>query len=195
METGNKFAVFLIVILSCHLLPTHARKTKHISLNLPGGQIPGGQIPNPEVKKACDSTDNPLLCLSSVGPFLQGKFDSISILQGEIKAAEAQTKVVMQKAAEIAQNPTTAEDVKQGLTYCKENYDSTIGNLNAAIDAIVKHDKGSLTSSLSAVISDLSTCDDTFAETTTTPSPMKNLETPIKDLIINCLALLSFLRW
>ena len=190
METGNKFALFLIVILSCHLLTTHARKTKHINLSLPGGQIP-----NPEVKKACDSTDNPLLCLSSVGPFLQGKFDSISILESEIKAVEAQTKKVMQKAAEIAQNPATAEDVKQGLTYCKENYDSMIDNLNAAVDAIAKHDKGTLSTALSAVISDLSTCDDTFAETTTTPSPMKKLETPIMDLSSNCLALVSFLRW
>ena len=112
-----------------------------------------------------------------------------------MKAVQAHTQQLIEKATKIAQDPSTAPDVAEGINYCKENYDSVISNLDEAIDAMATHDVGKMNTMLSAVFSDVSTCQDTFSEVTTSPSPLTDMETPIKDLASNCLALLSTMNW
>lgn len=158
--------------------------------------IKPGMLENPIVKKICESTGNPLLCFSSLGSMLpQGPFDPVALMQNEIKACNDKAKMVLAQSEKIAADPSTAPDVSESLGYCKENYDSALMNLEEAVKGIATRDVGLMNSMLSAVISDISTCEDTFSEISTSPNPMAEMGETVSNLASNCLAILDFLHW
>ncbi|MGF2531772.1 pectinesterase inhibitor domain-containing protein, partial [Ralstonia pseudosolanacearum] len=129
-----------------------------------------------EIQKICGATDHPLICLTYVPAFLQGKFDQNSIIMAEISAIKNHTKVIVELANKFTADPITDDDVVEALDYCKENYDSALNNLDEAVKAVAAHDVGPLGSQLSAAAADISTCQDTFQEVTPIPSPLAAMD-------------------
>ncbi|KAF9604215.1 hypothetical protein IFM89_004921 [Coptis chinensis] len=178
-------------------LPSTTPETPKFGLQLPKlplDSLPVPGVQNPALKKVCDSTDYPLLCLSSVVPFLvPGKFDPVSIFQSEVKACVSHTNILMEKSKKIAADPATPPDTAKALTYCLENYDTLLSDLDKTIQALPGRDKGTMNTMLSAALTDLTTCQDTFKEVTTAPSPLADLENMGNQLISNGLALLDLM--
>ncbi|KAL5700868.1 hypothetical protein ACHQM5_026270 [Ranunculus cassubicifolius] len=155
-----------------------------------------GMLENPKLKKICESTGNPLLCFSSLGSLVpKGPLDPVALMQNEIRACKDKAKMVLDQSEKIVADPSTAPDVAEALGYCKENYDSALLNLEEAVNGIATRDVGLMNSMLSAVIADISTCQDTFAEVTTSPNPMAEMGETVSNLASNCLAILDFLHW
>ncbi|KAF5193923.1 Plant invertase/pectin methylesterase inhibitor superfamily protein [Thalictrum thalictroides] len=153
-----------------------------------------GQV-NTDVRRVCDATDNPLLCLNTVSPLLQGKFDLVSILETEVKACKNQAQTLLDKSIKISADPATVADVAKTLKICKENYESVLDNMDATLKAIGEKDLGTVNTMLSAAISDVSTCGENFSEVSTNPNPLSDMEQLVTNLVGNCLSISVSLKW
>ena len=119
---------------------------------------------NPAVHKVCGITKDPVVCVTTIIPFLSREFDPASILVSEIQAAISFTNKTIAKANELATHHSTSNFESQCIEQCQENYDSALNNFQTALVAIKAHDAGRLNSVLSAAITDADTCNDGFSD-------------------------------
>lgn len=119
---------------------------------------------NPAVHKVCGITKDPVVCATTIIPFLSGEFEPASILVSEIQAAISFTNKTIAKANELATHHSTSNFESQCIEQCQENYDSALNNFQTALVAIKAHDAGRLNSVLSAAITDADTCNDGFSD-------------------------------
>lgn len=190
--------------------PRHQIGKHHISSHPPPVSSPSPPLPPPELppisilppiltndpllKKICDVTDNPLLCVSSVIPYLSGKIDPVSILQLQIKACGNQTHAALQEVLKLIKDPSTSTIASTCLQQCQETYNDALDNLQNAISAIAARDKGTLNSMLSAAMTDYETCEDGFAELPISSSPMAVADELLSKLASNCLAIATLIH-
>ncbi|KAJ9708857.1 hypothetical protein PVL29_000721 [Vitis rotundifolia] len=79
---------------------------------------------------------------------------------------------------------------KSNLDTCVEVYDDAVDNLHTSLANIQSGDKAALKSNLSAVLSDIVTCDDSFAEGgDDPPAALTKTNKVMRKLGSNCLAL------
>ncbi|PIA61075.1 hypothetical protein AQUCO_00300532v1 [Aquilegia coerulea] len=176
--------------------PTQTQQANPAPATPPPAQTQQAKAPvNPEVKKVCDATDNPMLCMATVSPLLQGKFDVVSILQTEVNACKTLSQTLLDKSVKLSADPSTIPDVAKTLKTCKENYESVIDNMEKTIQAIAEKDLGTVNTMLSAAIADVSTCGENFSEVATNPNPLVDMEQSVTNLVGNCLSISASLKW
>ncbi|XP_078446779.1 pectinesterase inhibitor-like [Wolffia australiana] len=150
------------------------------------------------LKQLCNHTDNPVLCFSSVVPFIvpgpDKAVDVSNLLEMQIKACAAKTQEAREAATKIAANPAAGKLLVAVLQTCTDSYDDAIDNLGSASKALAARDLGTLNSMLSAAMTDYSTCEDGFAETPGLISPMAGFDDVLARLSSNCLALSELLK-
>ncbi|KAJ8766226.1 hypothetical protein K2173_022285 [Erythroxylum novogranatense] len=145
---------------------------------------------NPEVKKLCDSTDYPGLCMSSITPFFNGETDPISILEMSINATIHITNFAITAATKLATAPETAPKISVGLEDCSDFYDDALSNLQSALEAIPLRDTGTINSLLNAALVDYGTCDKGFTQ----KNPLGNYDNKLTMMASNCLAIVSLVK-
>ncbi|KAL4643117.1 hypothetical protein ACB092_02G070500 [Castanea dentata] len=148
---------------------------------------------DPAIKKICDSTDNPALCLSTLAPFLSGKTDPISVLEMAIKACTQHVKDAIATAS-VLTNVHKASTDSGNIPFfkdCTEMYNDALDNLQSAMDAIPARDIGTINTMLSAALSDFVTCEDEFSGETSELSPYDDKGTKMAS---NCLAIASLIK-
>ncbi|KAI5650914.1 hypothetical protein M9H77_36919 [Catharanthus roseus] len=128
---------------------------------------------NPEVKKACGSTDYPNLCINTLDPIISPKKEVTldTVLKVSIKATNDLAKAAKVMATKLAAAPGTPPELTKVLNDCKESYDSALYNFERAMEAYDTHDVGTMNTMLSAVITDVGDCEDEFSAVNI-PSPV-----------------------
>ncbi|KAI4329789.1 hypothetical protein MLD38_028135 [Melastoma candidum] len=141
------------------------------------------------ISKLCSKTDYVTLCISSVNKNIKGQHTGVSVLNAEIDAAANSTKEALAKATTLYKSASSKVE-KQILSTCQETYGYAI---DAAVDskaAIKAHDAASLNIHLSALITYVETCEDTYSEFSRA-SPLKELDDLIGNLGSNCFKIAS----
>lgn len=170
------------------------------SLPLHGVKLHAVPGVSPAVRDICHKTDYPLLCISSLLPYLaagggRGKTDVLSVLHMEIEASLHASQRALDAVSRMVEEPSTPSETKENLEVCKENYSDAIDNLKDAEAAIPTGDVGRLNSVLSAVLSDFGTCEDGFADSAPgSTSPTARYYDPLRKLASNCLAISSLIH-
>ncbi|KAK6913691.1 Pectinesterase inhibitor domain [Dillenia turbinata] len=153
---------------------------------------------DPKIKKICESTDYPQICLSTIAPFLTGKTDPLSVLEIVIKACVQHAKIALKAAKQLSEKAEIPKITSSGADVCKEHFEDALDNLQRALDAIPEKDLGSINSMLSAVMTDASTCEDAFQEGPVIDSdedpPMKIYYDKLSKMASNCLAVASLIQ-
>lgn len=148
---------------------------------------------DPALKKICDSTDNPALCLSTLAPFLSDKTDPISVLEMAIKACTQHVKDAIATALVLTNVHKASTDSGNIPIFkdCTEMYNDALDNLQSAMDAIPARDIGTINTMLSAALTDFVTCEDEFSGETSELSPYDDKGTKMAS---NCLAIASLIK-
>ncbi|KAF4359939.1 hypothetical protein G4B88_028690 [Cannabis sativa] len=146
----------------------------------------------PEIKKICDNTDYPSLCVASLTPFLsgRGKAEPISLLGLAIKATTVHAKKALAMASKLAAAPGASKGDVMSLESCKEIYDDAISNLENANEAVGSRDIGTVNSMMSAVVTDSENCEDSFDG----DSPLFKYDDKLRKMASNCLAIASLIN-
>lgn len=148
---------------------------------------------DPAIKKICDSTDYPALCLSTLAPFLSDKTDPISVLEMAIKACTQHVNDAIATASVITNVHKARTDSGNIPIFkdCIGMYNDALDNLQSAMDAIPARDIGTINIMLSAALSDFVTCEDEFNGETSELSPYDDKGTKMAS---NCLAITSLIK-
>ncbi|XP_062104375.1 pectinesterase inhibitor 4 [Humulus lupulus] len=144
----------------------------------------------PELKKLCDNTDYPSLCVASLTPFVDGKVEPISLLGLAIKATKLHVKNALAMASKLAAAPGASEGDVMSLESCKEIYDDAMYNLESANEAVGSRDIGTVNSMMSAVVTDSENCEDSFDG----ESPLFKYDDKLRKMASNCLAIASLIN-
>ncbi|KAK4388380.1 hypothetical protein Sango_2444600 [Sesamum angolense] len=166
------------------------QKKQPLDLGLPAN-LPAN--PNPEVKKICDSTDYPALCLTTVVPLLHGKISIESVLEVSVKASDEFAKNTLSLAKKEIAKPGVSPRLLPTLKDCKDGYDTAVENFEKTINAFASHDVGTMRSMLSAVITFVGDCEDGFAEMQES-SPLSTYAKQLTSMTSNCLAISSLMN-
>lgn len=142
------------------------------------------------MKKICDSTDHPDLCLATIVPQLNGKTDVSSALDVAIRAGAKISRYGLFLVQKLAADPATPPEVAAVLKNCKESCSIAVDNYENAIDALPEHDIGTMNSMLSAVITNVGDCADVLAKKGP-DSPFSSVATRLRNVTSNCLAIVS----
>ncbi|KAH6831858.1 hypothetical protein C2S53_008351 [Perilla frutescens var. hirtella] len=145
---------------------------------------------DPQLKKICDSTDYSSLCLATVSPYLDGKTDITSVLDVAIQAGSQFSKYGQATAQKLAGNPGNPPELASILNDCKENFESAVENFGKASDALPEHDKGTVNTMLSAVITYAGDCHDSITQ----DSPLYSISDRLMNMASNCLAISSLMN-
>ncbi|XP_059460976.1 pectinesterase inhibitor 10 [Corylus avellana] len=141
---------------------------------------------NPAIKKTCDATDYPALCLSTLAPFPIGKTDPLSVLELAVRASIQHTTKALAKATQLAAGADSSESILD----CKDIYDDALDNFENAMDAIHPRDIGTVNTMLSAALTDFDTCEDGFDG----ESPFSSYDDKGTKLASICLAIASLVK-
>ncbi|KAF5452263.1 hypothetical protein F2P56_027282 [Juglans regia] len=143
---------------------------------------------NPAIKKICEATDYPLVCLASTAPFLTGKVDVISVLEVAVKACSLHAKIALNIASKALK---TEPSISASVSDCMDMYNDVLDNIESAVDALSTRDTGTFNAMLSAVLTDYGTCEDGFAGER---SPLSEVDDKGTKLASNCLAIASLIK-
>ncbi|XP_022983975.1 uncharacterized protein LOC111482436 [Cucurbita maxima] len=146
-----------------------------------------------ELVQICDVTSNPKLCQSSISSSIhESTVNPVSALKTEIEQSikEVENAIAVLKKLDKESGSTKAED--SCYDTCLENFDMAIEDLRTATEAIDVNDVGRMESALTAVLTDLVTCDDTFVEMGV-DSPLDHLSIKMNKYASNCLAISKLL--
>ncbi|KAJ7980386.1 pectinesterase inhibitor-like [Quillaja saponaria] len=150
---------------------------------------------NPDLKKICDTTDYPDICLNTISPLVPGKTDALSVLHVAIKAAVEHVKLAQTAATKLSTLTTTADtrssSSASGIKECKDTYNDALDNFQSAMDAIQRHDIGTINTMLSAAVTDFSQCEDAFQGLN---SPLLDIDDKLHKMTSNCLAIASLMK-
>ncbi|KAI4329797.1 hypothetical protein MLD38_028142 [Melastoma candidum] len=141
------------------------------------------------ISKLCSKTDYVTLCISSVKKNIKGQHTGVSVLNAEIDAAANSTKEALAKATTLYKSASSKVE-KEILGTCQEMYGDAIDEAVDAKAAIKAHDSASLNSYLSALLTDVETCEDTYSDFSRA-SPLKELDDLIRNLGSNCFKIAS----
>ncbi|XP_047975499.1 uncharacterized protein LOC125217962 [Salvia hispanica] len=158
--------------------------------DLSPSNAPSGDDPDPALEKICESTDYPVLCLSTVAPYLDGETDIQSILDVAIQAGAEFSKYGQETAQKLAGNPANPPQHSSVLSDCRDGFETAAENYGKAADALVEQDRGTVNSMLSAVITYIGDCQDTIS----TDSPLYSLTEKLTKMTSNCLAISSIIN-
>lgn len=142
----------------------------------------------PALKKICEVTDYPLVCLASTAPFVTGKVDVITVLQVALKACSSHTRMALSIASKVLK---TQPGVASAVSDCMEMYNDVLDNIDSAVEALATHDIGTFNTMLSAILTDFGTCEDGF---TGEKSPLSEVDDKGTKLASNCLAIASLIK-
>ncbi|KAJ7973069.1 pectinesterase inhibitor-like [Quillaja saponaria] len=147
---------------------------------------------DPTLLKICGVTDDPALCANSILPTIKaGPVDPVNVLETEIEACTNETTKVVAYIDTIVNDPKYSSPMaRDALDACKETYSDIRDSLKDAKKAVDGHDVGTLSTMLSAVITDIGTCDDGFVEMEI-PSPFElfDVRTKLDKLAGICLSM------
>ncbi|XP_073129720.1 uncharacterized protein [Henckelia pumila] len=149
---------------------------------------------DPEVEKICESTDHPSLCVATVSPLLKGEnIDVKSVLEVAIKASSTFTQFVLSVAKKLAEKPGTPPEMQSILNDCKDSYDTALSNFEETITAFSQNDIGTMNSMLSAVMTFVGDCEDSF-DGLGIESPLMDYSDKLTNMTSNCLAIVSLMN-
>ncbi|XP_073307375.1 uncharacterized protein [Primulina huaijiensis] len=149
---------------------------------------------DPEVEKICESTDHPALCIATVAPLLKGEnIDVKSVLEVAIKASSTFTQFVLSLAKKLAEKPGTPPEMKSILNDCKDSYDTALSNFEETTTALSQGDIGTMNSMLSAVMTFVGDCEDSF-DGLGIESPLMDYSDKLTNMTSNCLAIVSLMN-
>ncbi|KAJ7977672.1 pectinesterase inhibitor-like [Quillaja saponaria] len=144
---------------------------------------------NPELTKICSVTKDPAFCARTALTYLKGIINPANVVKAEIEACTIQATKVVQKIASV---PTSSSGIANAINDCKSSYESILDSLKTAKEAIDGPNvvPGTVTTRLSATISDFDTCDEGFVEMKV-PSPLQKFRarTLVRKLIDSSLVL------
>ncbi|XP_058077452.1 pectinesterase inhibitor-like [Magnolia sinica] len=148
------------------------------------------------IREICEHTKNPDVCISSISPYLPniGDVDATTILGLQIKACTNYTNVAISAVEQMVKDPKTPPLMMGCLKVCRESYGNALNDLQSAVKAIEAHDSGTLNSMLSAVLTDIGTCEDAFTERPGLKSPMASQDNMLSKLASNCLAIAALIK-
>lgn len=127
-----------------------------------------------EIKKICHATEHPVLCAKSILPYIKGAINPLSALQTEITTFLHLLDKALALLKAFDNDPSTSSSTSDCLKVCLDIYRSAQADLKQALDAIDTSDRALLKSMLSGAITDLGTCEDTFAESSGDELPLDN---------------------
>ncbi|KAF8016391.1 hypothetical protein BT93_H1792 [Corymbia citriodora subsp. variegata] len=125
----------------------------------------------------CKNTDFPALCSSMVKSKVNAE-----------KATKSAINNIILKTREAKLSTSMTKGDKSLLDVCNEMYDTALSDLDTAVQNLKSGDKPSVQTNLSAVISDLETCVDTFAEANA-KLPYEKMINLLEQMTSNSLAL------
>ncbi|CAA7044269.1 unnamed protein product [Microthlaspi erraticum] len=147
-------------------------------------------------KDLCKGTDYNNECLAAILPDLQKRADEgkggverKDVLRMEVESLSKKANATLDYAKRLMDDSKTTMPVKEAMSVCVESYESLIASVEDARTALDDGDYGRLESVLSAAISDVSTCSDTFVDIPGVESPTASLDELIKRLCSNVLAM------
>ena len=141
----------------------------------------------------CDVTSNPQLCKTSISSHIEGtKVDPASALKTEIDESIKEVAKAIATLNSLRKDSAASETEIACYDTCLENFEMAIDDLKAGVESINARDAGRMESVLTAVMTDLTTCDDTFAEMGV-DSPLDSLSTKMSKYASNCLAISKLL--
>lgn len=108
---------------------------------------------------------------------MHGQADPVAVLKTEIHAALNLTQRAVTVMKSMVEDASTSSMMTECLKVCVESYGYAVDDLKQAMKAMNEHDMGLLKSVLSSVITEIGTCDDTFAET-------QGLELPLQEEVV-----------
>ncbi|XP_051129289.1 uncharacterized protein LOC127250173 [Andrographis paniculata] len=138
---------------------------------------------NPEVKKVCASTENPLLCAGSVD----------TILEAAVKAGLEVAKQAKAMAKELIENPEMSAELRSIVKDCKESYSTAAENFEKSLAASTQHDVGTIRSMLSGTITYLGDCRDEIGKVQTDPR-LNEFAVKLGNMTSNCLAIVDLMH-
>jgi pectinesterase inhibitor-like protein len=151
----------------------------------------GGDI----VRSLCLKTDYPDLCTSSIArqPALPGgrRLDGAGVLRLAMGVVRARAADAKRAAAALAAHPGTQPLARGPLQDCAESYDDIAYSLDHAEKALASGDRGSTTTMLDTVRTDVDTCDQGFEEREELKPLMTKDDAELAKLASNCLAIAS----
>ncbi|XP_059626928.1 vegetative cell wall protein gp1 [Cornus florida] len=158
------------------------RDSVHVASLLP--------ITDEAIMNICHSTDYPLLCLSSIKPYVNGRNDPLSVLEMAIKASVEHTKLALSALERLA-TTSRCPAPRSALDCCKDSYDDALENIYTALDAVPARDIGTVNTMLSAAITDLGDCEDEYSGMSSLlPIAAQKLD----NMVSNCLAIVSLIK-
>ncbi|MCD7456649.1 hypothetical protein HAX54_032557 [Datura stramonium] len=142
------------------------------------------------IKKICDNTDYPDLCIATVAPFIRGNVvvNVQNVLQVAMKASGQFAKLGFGAVKRASESPATPPNTKKMLKTCLDSWDTVLYNYEKAIEALRIHDTGRMNAVLSAAITDISDCEDAFEGVV---SPLTGYGQKMTKMTSNCLAIVS----
>lgn len=143
---------------------------------------------DPEIKRICETTVDPTLCLSTVVPFLHGKTDLFSVIGISIKVANNYAKLALNSLKRISLTPGNPERVAAVINDCKDSYEDVLYNFENAITALPARDIDTMNSMLSAVMIACGDCEDEF-KSLNFPCPVSAIANQVINMTANCLAI------
>lgn len=150
--------------------------------------LPSSANVEPDVKKICDSTDYPSLCLSTIVPQLKGKTDVFSVLEIAIKASHGYASFAFSMVEKLATTPGMPNQLFAVINDCKDSYDDILYNFKNAMTALPARDFGTMNTMLSAVLTDAGDCQDAI-DAAKIPSPLTVVGDKLINMTSNCLAI------
>lgn len=145
---------------------------------------------NPEIKRICDATDYPDVCLATLGRY-NGPSDIPAVLGIAIQAGLDFAKASLAMADRLTTQSGMPPDQVSSLTDCKDSYDDVSYNFQNANDALPGKDVGTMNTMLSAAITNVGDCMDGFEGM---ESPVATFSDKLKKMASNCLAIISQLK-
>ncbi|XP_010923103.1 uncharacterized protein [Elaeis guineensis] len=152
-----------------------------------------GRFPVPAVSSVCRRAEFPRLCQSFV-PDVR-TVTAESMIEATVWAAVSGAKAAKALADALMDSPTTGSEVKGGIDVCRQNFDMLVLDLQKGLENIKgagSHDE--LMSNLSAALSDIDSCDESFNEAPGLKSPVSHLTSNLRKLALNSLSLADHLN-
>ncbi|KAG6478980.1 pectinesterase inhibitor-like [Zingiber officinale] len=173
--------------------PSPTRRNPQASAQ-PGPSFP---VADDAIAALCGKTDYPDVCVSWVrqlGGSVGGgpAHDALGVLSLQMQACRAKVDAARAEVSAAVVKPGTDPRTASNLQVCSDSYDDAVDNLDDAEAAVKANDKGTMNSMLSALVTDFSTCEDSFSEMNA-KSPQAATDDLLTKMASNCLALASLL--
>ncbi|KAG6606934.1 hypothetical protein SDJN03_00276, partial [Cucurbita argyrosperma subsp. sororia] len=144
-----------------------------------------------DLEEICDVTSDPQLCTKSISSHIdESEVNPTSALKTEIEESIKEVRKAVTKLKSLRKSASKVEI--SCYDTCLETFDMAIYDLQSGLESIETKDTGTMESVLAAVMSDLTTCDDTFIEMGV-DSPLDNLSSKMSKYASNCLAISKLL--